>query len=85
MGYLIQGEPKRLQHQPKVESRNRSFGLRVINLYEAPVNYAPTDLTAPNGLVVKQRDSVGSVIGQFQVFDLNDSGINNLFVSLIHC
>jgi hypothetical protein len=58
------------------ESKTRSFGLQVINLYEAPANYPPSDLTVPNGLSIKQGDPVGSVVGQFQVFDLNDSGFH---------
>ncbi|MBT3638541.1 MAG: cadherin repeat domain-containing protein, partial [Opitutae bacterium] len=58
------------------ESASRSFVLEVINLYEAPVNYAPSDLTASAGLVVKQGDPVGSVTGGFEVLDLNDSGFH---------
>jgi uncharacterized protein YjbI with pentapeptide repeats len=58
------------------ESASRLFVLEVINLYEAPVNYRPSDLTAPGGLTVKQDDPVGSVVGTFEVVDLNDTGFH---------
>ncbi len=58
------------------ESASRSFVVEVLNLFEPPVNYAPSDLSAPGGLEVKQKDPIGTVIGTFEVFDLNDSGFH---------
>jgi hypothetical protein len=58
------------------ESASRSFVLDVTNLYEAPVNYSPSDITAPDGLSIKRNDPVGTVVGTFEVFDINDSGFH---------
>ena len=58
------------------ESAAVRFVLEVLNLFEPPVNYPPSDLSAPNGLVVKQKQPIGTVVGTFEVFDLNDSGFH---------
>ena len=56
------------------ESASRSFVLEVLNLFEPPVNYPPSDLSAPNGRWSNRSSLLGLWSGTFEVFDLNDSG-----------